>query len=351
MNHIPQIAALLPEFGLDAMLITGNINMQYAIGQVVFSGAVLVSADGGLYITDGAPVDAQPPALDVITVSAGNVVHELARHVIQQKYLSVGYEEGTIPQNRFSSLQDALHCTLTPAQDLLRKARMKKTPEELFRIRAVQAITEQAFLETLPQLHAGLTEHAVAGILAQRMLANGGFMLAFPPIVASGPNGGNPHGFATNRVIQNGDFITMDFGVIMDGYGSDMTRTVAIGSCTDEMRHIYNTVLAAQIAGIGAAHAGVSGQEIDRAGRKVIDDAGYGPQFSHGFGHGLGIEGHEFPGAGPTDTTPLPAGAVVSAEPGIYLPGKLGVRIEDLIVITEEGCENLNSSTKELIIL
>jgi len=146
-------------------------------------------------------------------------------------------------------------------------------------------------------------------------------------------------------------FVTLDFGAVYEGYCADMTRTVSLGEPTAEMRRVYETVLAAQGAGIAAARAGVVGREIDRAARDVIKAAGYGDYFGHGFGHGLGLEVHESPGAGPAETRPLPAGAVVSAEPGIYLPRKFGVRIEDTLYLTETGCEILTKTPKDLIIL
>ena len=160
-----------------------------------------------------------------------------------------------------------------------------------------------------------------------------------------------PHGVPGDRVLQNGDFVTMDFGVKVDGYCSDMTRTVALGHVTDEMKKVYETVLAAQLAGIAATHAGVPGCEIDGAARKLITDAGYGDYFGHGYGHSLGLEIHEAPNCNTANKNPMPAFAVSSAEPGIYLPGRFGVRIEDVVVIHEDGCEDITRSPKELIIL
>ena len=175
--------------------------------------------------------------------------------------------------------------------------------------------------------------------------------MSFDPIVASGPNGSMPHAVPTDRKIQDGDFVTMDFGCIYQGYCSDMTRTVAVGHVTEEMEKVYNVVLQAQLAGIAAAKAGATGHDVDAAARKVIEDAGYGPYFGHSFGHSVGVEIHEGPNATPSNDKPLPAGAVISAEPGIYLPGKLGVRIEDVLYLTPEGCQNLTLAPKELVIL
>ena len=183
------------------------------------------------------------------------------------------------------------------------------------------------------------------------MLHYGAEDKSFDPIVVSGPNGSLPHGVPSEKVIQAGEFVTMDFGCIYHGYCSDMTRTVAVGSVTDEMRQVYDTVLQAQLAGIAAARAGATGKAVDGAARDIIRQAGYGPCFGHSFGHSVGVEIHEGPNATPSNDKPLPAGAVISAEPGIYLPGKLGVRIEDVLYLTPEGCQNLTLAPKELVIL
>jgi len=197
----------------------------------------------------------------------------------------------------------------------------------------------------------GRTEKEIAAFLQYRMLLGGAEQMSFEPIVVSGANSSMPHGVPTDKKVEQGDFITMDFGCVYHGYCSDMTRTVAVGHVTEEMAFVYETVLKAQQAGIDTAKAGVPGCDIHNAAAKVIEDAGYGPYFGHGFGHSLGVEIHESPNASPGCTEPMPAGAVISAEPGIYLPGKFGVRIEDVIVLREGGCDNLMLAPKELLIL
>ena len=200
-------------------------------------------------------------------------------------------------------------------------------------------------------LKPGLTEQEVAARLTYIMARKGAERNSFDPIVACGPNGSKPHAVPGPDVIRKGQFVTMDFGCKVGGYCSDMTRTVALGQPTEEMEAVYNAVLAAQKAGINAARAGVTGQEIDGAARKVLQEAGYGEYFSHGFGHSLGVDIHEAPSASSRETRPMPAGAVISAEPGVYLPGKFGVRIEDVLILNETGCEDITRSPKDLIVL
>jgi Xaa-Pro aminopeptidase len=216
---------------------------------------------------------------------------------------------------------------------------------------AAQRIAEKALTDILNEIRPGVTEKEIAARLQYLMLHYGASDMSFDPIVVSGPNGSLPHGVPSEKIIQSGEFVTMDFGCVYRGYCSDMTRTVAVGSVTEEMRTVYQTVLDAQTAGIAAAHAGATGKAIDGAAREVIIAAGYGKYFGHSFGHGVGVEIHESPNASPNNEKPLPAGAVISAEPGIYLPGKLGVRIEDVIVLTEDGCRDITLAPKELLIL
>ena len=218
-------------------------------------------------------------------------------------------------------------------------------------MRKAQSIADEAFAEVLPRIQVGMSELELQAELIYCLYKNGAHGLSFDPIVVSGPNSSMPHGVAGERKIQTGDFITMDFGVLYNGYCSDMTRTVAVGFATEEMEKVYNTVLQAQLAGLAITKAGVPGKDIDAAARKVITDAGYGEYFGHGYGHSLGLEIHEGPNPNARNAEPMPAGAVASAEPGIYLPGKFGVRIEDSVIYTDDGYENLCTSPKNLIII
>ena len=218
-------------------------------------------------------------------------------------------------------------------------------------MRKAQQITDEAFKAILSFIRPGMTEQEIAARLVYELLRRGGEKVSFDPVVAAGPNGSRPHAVPGEQVVDTGMFITMDFGCKVEGYCSDMTRTVALGQPSEEMERVYATVLAAQKAGINAARAGATGREVDGAARQVIAEAGYGEYFCHSFGHSLGLDIHESPNASPSEDQPLPAGAVISAEPGIYLPGKFGVRIEDVLILREGGCEDITRSPKDLIVL
>ena len=218
-------------------------------------------------------------------------------------------------------------------------------------MRKAQDITDKAFSEVLERVKIGMTEKQLQAELIYCLLKNGADGMSFDPIVVSGPNTSMPHGVAGDRKIQEGDFITLDFGAMYQGYCADMTRTFAVGYATDEMKKVYDTVLQAQLAGIAASKAGVLGKDVDAAARKVIADAGYGEYFGHGYGHSLGMEVHESPSPSPRGERIMEENMIASAEPGIYLPGKFGVRIEDVVIFKEDGCENITHSPKNLIIV
>ena len=263
----------------------------------------------------------------------------------------LGFEEGYLSVADYNLWKEGLTAELVPAQKLVDALRAAKDDGEIALMTKAQEITDRAFSEILKFIQPGMTEQEIAAKLQYDMLRFGAEKMSFDPIVVSGPNGSLPHGIPSAKQVQQGEFITMDFGCKYGGYCSDMTRTVALGEPTGEMQKVYQTVLEAQLAGIAVTKAGVPGKSIDAAARKVIEDAGYGEYFGHGYGHSLGIEIHESPNANTREETLLPVGAVVSAEPGIYLPGKFGVRIEDVTVLTADGCMVLTKSPKELIIL
>ena len=358
MDHFEKIAARLESRDLDAMLLTNEANRFYASGfrTAGTDGMALVTRDGCCYyMTDSRYTEAAERHVRgavIQEVGAGRGYAALLKEAIQRHRIRrLGFEDAYMTVREHGALARALPCELVPAADLLSELRAVKDPEELEIMVSAQRIAERALAEILNEIRPGVTEKEIAARLQYLMLHHGAEDMSFDPIVVSGPNGSLPHGVPSEKAIQSEEFVTMDFGCVYHGYCSDMTRTVAVGSVTDEMRRVYDTVLEAQRAGIAAARAGVSGHDVDKAARDVIDGAGYGPYFGHSFGHGVGVEIHEGPNATPSNALPLPAGAVISAEPGIYLPGKLGVRIEDVLILTEDGCQNITLAPKDLVIL
>ncbi len=357
MNHFQKIAAHLEGCGLDAMLLTGEANRFYASGfhSSGTDGAALVTRKKAYYFTDSRYTEAAGRCLvgaELREIGPGRGYAALIGEVIQEQHISrMGFEDAYMTVQDYKRYKKALSCDLVPATELLWQLRMVKDDEELEALVAAQRIAERALEEILEEIRPGVTEKEIAARLQYLMLHYGASDMSFDPIVVSGPNGSLPHGVPSEKPIRQGEFVTMDFGCIYHGYCSDMTRTVAVGFATEEMHTVYQTVLSAQLAGIRAARAGVTGREVDGAARAVITAAGYGEYFGHSFGHGVGVEIHEAPNASPMNDKPLPAGAVISAEPGIYLPGKLGVRIEDVILLTEEGCRDITKAPKELLVL
>lgn len=357
MDHFQKIADRLEQYGLDAMLLTGEANRYYTSGfhSSGTDGVAVVTRKGNYYFTDSRYTEAAGRVIKnarLEEVGRGRGYAALINEVIETDgVVRMGFEDAYMTVQDYERYRKALKCELVPATDLLLELRMVKDEEELECLIAAQRIAERALDDILKEIRPGVTEKEIAARLQYLMLHYGAPDMSFDPIVVSGPNGSLPHGVPSEKEIQAGEFVTMDFGCIYKGYCSDMTRTVAVGFVTDEMRQVYDTVLQAQLAGIAAAHAGATGKEVDGAARSVIDAAGYGAYFGHSFGHGVGVEIHESPNASPMNEKPMPAGAVISAEPGIYLPGKLGVRIEDVIILTEGGCRNITKAPKDLLIL
>ena len=355
MKNIEKYQSLLETGEVDALLLTSVYNRLYAAQYRVAEGVAVVTREGAYYFTDSRYIEAAEKNLKGFTVRMthpGSSEIERINEVIGKHTIKkLGFEENDMTYGDYLRYNEALHAVLVPMQAKIDAFRATKEPWEIELMRKAQAITDQTFSELCKIIQAGMTEKELEAELLYRLYKHGAEGPSFDPIVVSGPNTSLPHGVPGERKLDFGDFITMDFGCIYGGYCSDMTRTVALGFVSEEMDKVYKTVLKAQLAGIAATKAGVAGRDIDGAARKVIADAGYGDYFGHGYGHSLGILIHEAPNANTRNDQPMPAGAVVSAEPGIYLPGKFGVRIEDVTVITETGCEVLTKSPKNLIIL
>ena len=355
MNHVKHIAAQLVANDLDAVLITSEPGEFYAVG-FHGEGFALILPDSCRYTTDSRYIEAAEKIEDVelicVSPDKGHVAYAKER-ILHAGVRRLGIEDAYMSVAQYQELREAIPAEVefVPASAFLSALRASKDEEEIALMRKAQAITDKAFTEILNFIRPGVTEKEVAARLTYLQMSFGAYKNSFDPIVASGPNGSMPHAIPTDKEIRSGEFVTMDFGAILGGYCSDMTRTICVGKPTEEMETVYNTVLEAQLAGIRAARAGVIGMEVHRAAADVIARAGYGEYFGHGFGHSLGIEIHEPPYANGRYNFPVPENALLSAEPGIYLPGRFGVRIEDVLIYKTGGCEDITASPKELICL
>ncbi|MCD7957161.1 MAG: Xaa-Pro peptidase family protein [Lachnospiraceae bacterium] len=351
MSRFHKIMESLGKYPVDAMLLSGKPNLLYASGFDSSGSMALITQNQAYFLVDGryleeAEKQIRDAQLMLITPERPALA-VLAEIVKDEQIHRLGFEEETVTVSAYKKWEKELDCELVPSGDLLTALRSVKEKAEIECLVAAQRIAERAFEDTLSYLQIGKTEREIGVFLQYRMLHYGAEKMSFDPIVVSGPNSSLPHGKPSERPLAPGDFLTMDFGCVKEGYCSDMTRTVAISCMTEEMERVYDTVLAAQLAGIAAAKAGVTGKAVHQAAADVIAAAGYGKYFTHGFGHGVGIQCHEQPMASLMNDRPLPEGAVISAEPGIYIPGRFGVRIEDVIVVGSEKSQSLMEAPKE----
>ncbi len=338
---------------VQGLFLTSRYSRMYAAEFDIAEGYAIVSKTGARYFTDSRYIESAQKNIKGFEVVdfGGKLADRLNETLAEFGIQTLGYEEGYLTVRELKVFEERLEATFVPVQEKLDAFRASKEPWEIDRMVKAQEITDKAFAEVCPRIQEGMTEKELAAELIYCLYKNGGEGLSFDPIVVSGPNTSMPHGVPGDRKLQKGDFITMDFGVLYQGYCSDMTRTVALGYATEEMKKVYETVLKAQLAGIAVSKAGATGKEVDGAARDVIAAAGYGEYFGHSYGHSLGMEVHESPNCTPKNENPIPLRAVCSAEPGIYLPDKFGVRIEDVVVFEENGCRDITKSPKDLLIL
>lgn len=355
-SSLQALATRLPADN-EAALIMAPHNLCYFTGFPSGESYILVSRAGNWFLTDFRYIElAQQTVKGAqcrMISSLTDALSDLAKHHgIQRIYLESSQVTLAEEQRLTAGVSAVTFITDATLDGWIRTLRIVKREDELKKIEAAQAITEEGFSHILPLIREGVTERELALELEFFMRKRGAEQVAFDFIVVSGANSALPHGIPTDKPLARGDFITMDFGATVEGYRSDMTRTVALGEVTDEQRRIYQTVLEAQQAALSALKPGLPCVEGDAAARRVIAAAGYGEAFGHGTGHGVGVEIHEAPNLSPrAGDTRLQVGNVVTVEPGIYLEGRFGVRIEDMVVITEDGCRNLTSAPKELMIL
>lgn len=342
----------------DALLIVSDKNRLYFTGfQSTFGYLILLRGNKNVFITDPRyfemAQELQSETLNVLEIPNGTSAIGLVKSVLKDNDArTVGFEDTELTVSEFTSLKEGLgDVELVPVGKHINFVRSFKDETEISYIKRAQSITDAAFFQVLKVLKAGMTEKDLAVELEYLLARNGAEGLAFDTIIASGLNTSKPHAHPTDKVIVNGDAVTMDFGARYHGYCSDMTRTVFVGEPSVEMRKIYNVVQLAQTNGIVNAYCGMAGTEMDSLCREVIKANGFEQYFTHSTGHSLGIDIHEEPRASKTFTGKLQAKQFITCEPGIYVPGVGGVRIEDLLLIEEDEVIDLTTSDKNVIIL
>ena len=354
MKNMEKYLSILDD-KVDGLLLTSRYSRHYGAEFDIAEGVAIVAKKGTRYFTDSRYIESAENGIQGFEVLEMNRENPYAKRlndaIADFGVTTLGYEEEYLTVAELRHFEQELHAKLVPYNAAIHQFRVSKEEWELERMRKAQDIADKAFSEIITRIKAGMTEKELQAEIIYCLLKNGADGPSFSPIVVSGPNTSLPHGVAGDRVIREGDFVTMDFGALYGGYCSDMTRTVAIGYATEEMEKVYNTVLQAQLAGIAASKAGMIGKDVDNAARKVIEDAGYGQYFGHGYGHSVGLEIHERPNCGRYSEDIMVENCVASAEPGIYMPGKFGVRIEDCVIYKPDGVENITHSPKKLIII
>jgi Xaa-Pro aminopeptidase len=350
--RIGRLRDALADAGADAVVVSELANVRYLTGFTGSAGMLLVTNDGALFVTDGryrtqsaeqlsaAGVDAD---LEISAAAADEAVAAAAAGIAR-----LGLEADSVSwsaQRRWAG--ELFDGELVPTTGLVEELRLRKDPGEVARIRAACAIADRALGNVAGRLLDGPTEREFALELEAEMMRLGADDLSFETIVASGPNGAKPHHSPSHRVVAEGDLVVVDFGAMVDGYHSDMTRAFMVGDVGEERRRMFDVVAESQRAGVEAVRAGAQAVDVDRTCREVIDAAGWGEAFSHGTGHGVGLDIHEEPRVSTRSTATLSAGHVVTVEPGVYLPDLGGVRIEDTVLVTDDGCERLTLAPKD----
>lgn len=353
MNNYKKVQEILQKLEIDAVLISNGNNMFYVSGFSGETGYVYVSAKRHAIITDfryTIQAEMEAEGYEVITIGSGGYEEAINDILREEQTKRLGFEAEDMLYATYHKLKKNLIVDeLVPMGDEITRLRRIKTPQELEYIKKAEAIGDQVFSEMLDFIKPGMTELEIAARIEYLLKVYGGQKSSFPAIVASGINSSMPHAVPTDKKIEKGDFLTMDFGCVYNGYCSDMTRTIVIGKASEKQKEVYNTVLKAQLAALDFIKAGLTGKEVDKVARDIIYNAGYEGCFGHGLGHSVGLFIHESPRLSPAEDEVLLAGMTETVEPGIYIKGFGGVRIEDLVVVTETGCENFTHSEKNLI--
>jgi Xaa-Pro aminopeptidase len=350
-----RLAGRLEGAGVEALIVSNLVNVRYLTGFTGSNGLVVLAGDRRLLLTDFRYVEQAasevPESFERRTVS-GSLL-DAVEEALPAGELRVGFEDEHLSVAEHRRLAERLgpRVELAACTGLVEALRAVKDAEEIAHIAEATELADAALRRILGDGLAGRTERDVALALEQDMRRRGAQRPSFDTIVAAGPHGARPHATPRDVEIRPGELVVIDWGAELDGYCSDCTRTYAVGEPSDEARQVYELVLEAQLAGLHAVRAGVSGRDADGAARAIIDAAGHGEHFGHSLGHGVGAEVHEGPRLSQRFDDTLADGNVVTVEPGVYLPGRLGVRIEDLVVVREDGPQVLTSLSKELTVL
>ncbi|WP_117149450.1 M24 family metallopeptidase [Paraliobacillus zengyii] len=353
MGKIEKLRIVMKKDNLGALVITNSFNIRYMTGFTGTSGIALITESKALFITDFRYTQQaadEVPSFEIIEHKQG-VIKEIANQVKTLGIKRIGFEKTDLTYEIFEEYQKEISAELVPTKGLVEKLRLIKTDDEIAILKEAAKIADAAFEHILTVIKPGVKEIDVSNELEFFMRKQGATSSSFDIIVASGYRSALPHGVASDKTIENGELVTLDFGALYKGYCSDITRTVAVGEVSDELHTIYDTVLQAQLKGVEGIKAGITAKEADALTRDYITEKGYGKYFGHSTGHGLGLEVHESPGLSFRSSEILEEGMVVTVEPGIYVPNVGGCRIEDDIIVTKDGNKRLNHSTKELIIL
>jgi len=354
MGKIKKLREALVEKGLDALLVTSTYNRRYLTNFTGSSGVALITKDKALFITDFRYVEqatSQCEGFEIVK-HEGLISSEVASQVEKNGVAKIGFEQDHMTFSEYGTYRKVVAgAELVPVNGIIENLRLIKTDAEISIIKEATKIAESAFDHILGYIRPGVTELEVSNELEFYMRKLGATSSSFDIIVASGARSALPHGVASSKVIETGDFVTLDFGAYYKGYVSDMTRTVSVGEPDAELKKIYDIVLEAQLRGVNGIKAGITGKEADALTRDYITEKGYGEYYGHSTGHGIGLEVHEGPGLSFRSDLVLEPNMIVTCEPGIYIPNLGGVRIEDDLIVKNGGNENLMSSPKNLIIL
>lgn len=347
-----RLADRLPDIEAEALVVTSLPNVRYLTGFSGSNAQLIVTADGGLFLTDGRYAEQSRHEVPDLRRSAysGEFASIFGKACADLGAKRVAFEAEHLSYQTFQELSET-GIDLVPTTGEVERLRLVKDAEETGHIGAAQAIADQSFGVLTEALTDGMTEREAALVLDTEMRRRGAEGAAFDTIVAFGENAAEPHHRPTDRALARRDVVKMDFGCVVAGYHSDMTRTVAFGEPEPQIKEIYEVIRQAQQAGVDAVRAGVTGGKVDRVVREIVKAAGYGDAFKHGLGHGVGLEIHEGPALRSGSKEVLPEGAVVTVEPGIYLEGLGGVRIEDMVEVMAGGARVIPTVTKELMIL